>query len=252
MSPVDAAESDIQDWFERHRQWSDGTALAYWHALKAWFSWLQMQGHRSDHPMLLLLPPPRQPSVPRPLSDEDLRRLIGERMHDRTRLMILLAAFAGLRASEIARVRGEDVDLSARLLYVKGKGGARKTVPLHPVLVRAAARMPKNGWWFPGRRLDGYVDEGRPVLASSVSQTISNAMTRAGVRGTPHALRHWFGTSTLRKCGDLRTVQTLMRHDSSRSTEIYTEVADDRRGEVVDMLNPWGSSSFPGLPSQDL
>lgn len=50
---------------------------------------------------------------------------------------------------------------------------------------------------------------------------------RAGVTGTPHALRHHYGTQVLRTSGDLRTAQRALRHASPASTAIYTQVADD-------------------------
>lgn len=241
VDPVLACPNDIISWFESHPDWAIATARSYWSTLSTWFSWLQRMGHREDNPMLLLDAPPKAVHHPRPVSTEDLVRLLGWKMHKKTRVMILLAAMAGLRAGEVARVRGEDVDLPGRLLYVKGKGGEVKTVPMHPLLIEAAAGMPAKGWWFPTRpsgrhALDKSVG---PISAHSSSLTLARVMRRAGVRGTPHALRHWFGTNALRASKDLRTVQTLMRHKSVTSTQIYTEIADDRRSEVVAMLDPF-------------
>lgn len=236
VDPVSACQEHIIEWFESHPEWAPATAKSYWSALSSWFKWLNLQGHRVDNPMLKLESPKVPENTPRPVSDADLRRMLGVRMHHSTRVKILLAALAGLRCSEIARVRGEDVDLSAGLLYVRGKGGAVKTVPLHPMLVTESSRMPRSGFWFPGR-LDGGGVSKAPVTGNAVSRSISEVMMRAGVRGTPHALRHWFGTNALRMSGDLRLVQLLMRHASVRSTQIYTEVADDRRAGVVEMLD---------------
>lgn len=237
VNPVSATSHDIIEWFERNPQWSAATARVYWSALAAWFKWLNRQQHRVDNPMLLLDAPARPEHEPRPVSDADMRRLLVTPMHNRTRTMILLAALAGLRVSEVSRVRGEDVDLAGRLLYVRGKGGMVKTVPMHPMLVTEAAKMPAKGWWFPSREKPG-----APVQGRTVSFTISQVMKRAGVRATPHALRHWFGTNALRVSGDLRAVQMLMRHQSVRSTQIYTEVADDTRAGVVDKLDPFGDA----------
>lgn len=238
--PVSACPDDIIEWFERHPEWSIATAAAYWSALKAWFKWLEKAGHRKGNPMTTLESPRRPTNTPRPISDEDLRRLLSIPHQTRTRTMILLAALAGLRVSEIARIKGEDVDLSGQLIYVRGKGGAIKTVPLHPMLVTTAAQMPTTGYWFPGREsFGGAQDKTRSVTSATVTQTITRAMRRAGVRGTPHALRHWFATASLRASGDLRAVQLLMRHASVTSTQIYTEIADDRRAEVVNMLDPF-------------
>ena len=63
--------------------------------------------------------------------------------------MLLLAALAGLRAHEIAKVRGHDVDSDARTLYVIGKGGHAATIPTAPATGRDRRTMPARGLWFP-------------------------------------------------------------------------------------------------------
>jgi site-specific recombinase XerD len=61
-------------------------------------------------------------------------------------------------------------------------------------------------------------------------------MTRAGVKASPHQLRHYFGSTLLAKGADLREVQELMRHSSIASTQIYTEVPDARRAAAIARL----------------
>ncbi len=153
-------------------------------------------------------------------------------MHHRTRVKILLAALAGLRVHEIAKVRGEDVDIDGRVLRVTGKGGRTDNIPLHNLLVAAAMTMPKRGWWFPanGRR------PGEHLRDKSVSDIIGDAMRRADVPGTPHSLRHWYGTNLVAAGADLRTAQTLLRHAHLQTTAIYVQVADGKRTEAIDRL----------------
>ena len=154
-------------------------------------------------------------------------------MNRRTRAMILLAAFAGLRVHEIAKVRGEHLDLVDRRLTVHGKGDITATLPLHHRIVEHAyaAGMPRTGWWFPGS------DRGHQ-RRESVGQTIKEVMVRAGVLGSAHQLRHWYGSELLANGVDLRTVQELMRHRSVSSTQIYTQVTDQRRVAGIDSLDP--------------
>jgi integrase/recombinase XerD len=157
-------------------------------------------------------------------------------MHRRTLIMVLLAALAGLRVHEIAKVRGEDVDIDDRTLRVTGKGGRSDTLPLHPLLVAAALTMPTRGWWFPANARR----PGDHVHAKSVSDIIGQAMLRAEIPGTPHGLRHWYGTNLVATGADLRTAQTLLRHANLQTTAIYIAVADQKRSEAVDKLNPYG------------
>jgi hypothetical protein len=141
------------------------------------------------------------------------------------RAYVTLAAFAGLRVHEIAKVRGEDVRDE---LHVVGKGGVTATVPLHGLVVDLRDRMPSRDWWFPAPSGHGHVHR------CSVSTAISAAMRRAEVDAVPHALRHFFCSEVLRSSGgDLRTAQRAARHASPATTAIYTQVADETLTKAV-------------------
>ena len=150
--------------------------------------------------------------------------------------MVLLAAYAGLRVSEIAGIRGEDVDTIINSISILGKGGKRRHLPLHPLLQSAARTMPPRTWWFPSWTGNYRYRAGGPMLANSVSACISRAMDRAGVPGTPHALRHWFG-SALRESGvDSLVIKELMGHESLATTAIYVKVPVRQCIEAVESL----------------
>jgi integrase len=90
--------------------------------LRGFFRWCADNGAADQ---MATLPRPRMPrSVPRPITTEQLRDVLALPLRGKTRLMVLLAAFAGLRVHEIAKIKGQDVDLGARTLHVIGKGGA--------------------------------------------------------------------------------------------------------------------------------
>lgn len=147
-------------------------------------------------------------------------------------MMILLAAYQGLRVHEIAKLRGEDVDLESMALYVVGKGNKPAVLPLHPEVAGFAAegRFPAVGWWFPAYGRPG------PIQSAAVSKAIHDTMRRAGFEAKPHQLRHWYGTTLVRNGADLRTVQELMRHASLATTQIYTESSDQQKRRAIDSL----------------
>lgn len=207
---------------------------SYFGAIRRFYKWW---GTNGGVDITARLPSPKLPKgTPRPISDQQLRDLLSTRMRHRTRVMILLAALAGLRAHEIAKVRGEDVDPVARTLRVIGKGNVTVDLPLHPLLADEAARMPRKGWWFPQR--------GRPgehILTKSISDIVGRTMDRAGIpAGTTHRLRHWYGTTLVGDGADLRTAQTLLRHANLNTTAIYVAVRDEKRAEAIDRLDPFG------------
>ncbi|CAN5148604.1 hypothetical protein BH11ACT6_BH11ACT6_35100 [soil metagenome] len=235
LQPIGIDAAGIVRWIAGHNDdWEDSTACTYTSYLSAWFKWLQLTDRRLDNPMVKVGTPRSPDREPRPLSDIDVAKLLQARMWTSTRRMILLALLAGLRVHEIAKIRGEDFDLGSRLLWVKGKGRRLKSVPLHPLLVEMAAEMPTAGWWFPMR---GY--EGEHVLSKSVSDILGRTMRRAGVRGTPHAMRHWYASTMLANGVDIRVVQELLRHKSLATTQIYTKVPDGHRHDAIATLDPW-------------
>lgn len=208
---------------------------SYFSAIACFYTWWADNGGVN---ITARLPRPKAAKgTPRPVTDQQLRAVLATRMHHRTRVMILLAALAGLRVHEIAKLRGEDVDPLARTLRVTGKGNVTATLPLHPMLVEAAAAMPRRGWWFPGNARR----PGEQITWRAVSQIISQAMERAGIPGgTAHRLRHWYGSKLVADGADLRTAQTLLRHSNLNTTAVYVQVSDPRRVEAIDRLDPFG------------
>ncbi|WP_066586351.1 tyrosine-type recombinase/integrase [Cellulomonas timonensis] len=198
---------------------SPGTRQTYFAAMRAWVGYLQLVGVRTDDPMRTLRPPRAPAWEPRPIETEHLAALLAQPLRRRTRMMVLLAAYQGMRVSEVARVRGQDVDRLAGFITVVGKGRRVRRPPLHDVVLEAAATWPREGPWFPGR------GTGEHVRAGSVSDTISDLMTRAQVPGTPHALRHWYATTLVEQGTDLRTVQVLMGHSSLATTQVYVRAS---------------------------
>jgi integrase/recombinase XerD len=228
MTPIDVsrflARPNLKAW----------SRAAYFSSIAAFYRWYADNGGIE---VTARLPRPKMPkSTPRPISDEQLQALLAVRMHKRTRVMILLAALAGLRVHEIAKARGEDVDPQARTMRVTGKGNRTETLPLHPMLVEAAKTMPARGWWFPANARR----PGEHVHGKAVTDIIKDAMDRAGIPGgTAHRLRHWYGSKLVADGTDLRTAQTLLRHANLNTTAIYVQVSDPKRVEAIDRLDPF-------------
>lgn len=247
IQPAHAQSIDIVRWIAGHDEWSQSTTATYHSYLAAWFKWLHAQELRADNPMVKVGTPRYPDRVPRPVTDVDLVKLLSSSMRHRTRAMIMLAALQGLRVHEIAKVDGEDFDLGAvPSMRVTGKGGTVAVIPLHPLIAELAETMPKRGLWFPA---NSRLPAGTPVRSKSVSDVIGKAMRRAGIRGTAHSLRHWFGTTLLDDGADLRTVQELLRHKTVATTQIYTRVSDERRTASVTRLDPWRGTTTPRDPS---
>ncbi len=235
--PNAAALTPVEvDRFLANPAWAKSTRATYHGAIRAWSLWLVRTGRRPDDPTLIATTPKVPKGRPRPVADEHLVVLLNSRMYRRTRAMILLGAYAGLRVSEIASIRGEHVDLITHTIAITGKGDKTRYIPLHPILQSLAEDMPVRSWWFPSWVGNHRFTAGGPVLGNSVSDSISKTMDRAGVPGKPHSLRHWFG-STLKEAGvDSLVIKELMGHESLATTAIYVQVPLRMQSTAVNLL----------------
>jgi site-specific recombinase XerD len=219
VDPVTADWHDIARFLD-NPSFADGTVLTYFSGLEAWFSWLVRQGVRSDNPMDRLEKPRTPRRYPRPITTEQLGQVLATVNRRRTRAMVLLGAYEGMRVHEIAKLRGQD--FRSGLLEIIGKGRHRAAIPVHPVVTALRSAFPQIGWWFPS-----YLDPAVPVTSKNVSAVISAVMHRAGVDGSAHQLRHWYGTNVLTLAGgNIRVAQDALRHGSIASTAIYTLVTE--------------------------
>lgn len=231
VDPLALTSEDLLDVFDG-LDVSAATVQTYLCHLRAWFRWCERAGLREGDPTLRLGSPRVATREPRPISDAHAAVLSrDESMREATRAKVILAMYAGLRVSEVAKVKGQDVDLIAGTLTVHGKGGKRAVLPLHPLVVEVSGTMPRRGWWFPSP-----ADPARPITRTSCSDGIRRAMQRAGVPGSGHQLRHWHASALLAAGVDVRVVQTLMRHASLATTAIYARVDPAMQREAVGRL----------------
>jgi len=209
---------------------SKWTRATYRSNIGSFCEYLVAAGHLAASPMKEVRAAKRPRSQPRPLSETELA-LVLHTATGRNRDWIVLALNEGLRAHEIAKLRGEDVD--AEGVFVCGKGGVEATLPTHPEVLAMAQRYPSTGWWFPS-------PYGGHIKAETVSATISVMFTALGIKGSIHRVRHNYGTRLLRNGENIRRVQKLMRHASLGSTEGYTAVDEDELRQAINRL-PWSA-----------
>lgn len=244
LPPIELRARDVRT-FLAGQSFGNSSRRTYWNSLRSWFKWLLESGRIVDDPMGTVAKPNVGRRSIRVVTTEHVRALLNSGIHARTRTMVLLAAYQGLRASEIARVRGSDVDVASGTLHVVGKGDVHADVPLHPLVAAEAAKYGR-GWWFPQYVGNASGAGGGPILGESVTGVVAAAMRRAGIPGTCHSLRHWYATELLRAGVDIRTLQQLTRHATLSSVELYLHVDDSQRRAGV-LLLP-GVSPIQNVP----
>lgn len=237
---VDCDVFTLRRYIGRDEAISAGTRRTERGALLAFFTFLHDEGLRDDNPAKKL-PIVRVPmGKPRPFTPEQIDAMLSSGAYTKTRAMILLGYYQGFRVSSIARVHGQDIDLTSKTIATTVKGGEDHRLPLHDVIAALATKMPVDGYWFPAR--DG---AGGHIRPSSVTDLITKAKIRAGIldpKLTPHSLRHAFGTDLVESGVDIRVVQELLVHAHLSTTRIYTGVSDRIKQEGITSLT---SRSIP-------
>lgn len=162
-------------------------------------------------------------------------------LRDRALMEVLYAS--GLRASELAGLKLDDVDAARGLMRVLGKRRKERLAPLGSYAVRAlddylAVRgslgAPRHGIVFVNAR-------GGPLTTRSVQRIVERYVRQvlpSRHEVSPHTLRHTFATHLLNAGADLRVVQELLGHESLSSTQIYTHVSIDRLKQVYQESHP--------------
>lgn len=211
-TPWELTLPELADWLGGHN-WRPETMRSYRSALATFYGWAVLAGYVDKSPAALLpaIRPPRR--LPRPAPEAALRAALAAG-RERERLMVMLAAYVGLRRGEVARVHTRDVeqDLDGWSLRVTGKGGHVRRVPLTPAVALALRSLP-DGWVFPGQ-IQGHLS------AEYVGKLISRLLPPGW---TAHTLRHRFATRAYAYDRDLVTVQELLGHARIETTRIYTE-----------------------------
>ena len=165
--------------------------------------------------------------LPNVLSKEEVKRVLAAPMNEKHRAILSLIYGCGLRRSEVLMLELQDIDRDRMLLIVRqSKGFKDRIVPISPKLVDMIdsylRRYRPVVYLFEGQR------QGDRYSAASIEKIFRMACTKAGIRKkiTLHGLRHSYATHLLDAGTDLRYIQELLGHKSSKTTEIYTHVTE--------------------------
>jgi integrase/recombinase XerC len=223
MPLLGATPEILETWRASLHRLTPTTISLYVGNVRQFYAWAASAGLITTSPARRIPAPRRPRRLPRPIGEEMLLEVL-DAAPQRIRLWLVLAAWCGLRAQEIAYLRCEDIALGAHppALTVSSeaaKGDRERIIPLCSFAVAeiAAAGLPLHGWAF--TRRDGQPGPNRPW---QVSHLANKHLHDCGSTATLHTLRHRFGTQAYRGRRDLRAVQELMGHASPVTTAIYT------------------------------
>ncbi len=169
--------------------------------------------------------PFKEHTLPQVLSKQEVKDIIEATSTIKHKCILSLMYSSGLRIGELLALKPEDIDSKRMLVRVNQGKGKRDRLTLLSEKVLVDLRVyfkqhkPKN-WLFESPKGDNY-------STTSVRKILYKASKTAGIKKhiNPHMLRHSFATHLLEAGTDLRYIQTLLGHKSSKTTEIYTHVA---------------------------
>jgi site-specific recombinase XerD len=152
------------------------------------------------------------------------------------RILILLLYGGGLRVSEACNLRWSEVDFSARVLRIKGKGGKERLVALPEMAVASLKSHSRTG---------DFVFGAQALSTRTAYERVKIQGARAGLLKPlhPHALRHSFATHLLSSGANLRTLQELLGHRTLQATQRYTHIGVDQLARTMEKFHPFGDQS---------
>ena len=236
------------------------TQASYLSAMKHWVEWLhQQQLIEADYGKCIPLPKEeyRLPAsylnlseIDDVLNSVDVETVLG--LRDRSMLETLYST--GMRRSELAKLRLDDVDRERRLIVLRQTKNRKDRVV--PIGVRAMQWLEKYIQevrpTFPERNNDQLylTATGRPFHVNHLSKLVREYLDAAGVkkRGSCHMVRHTTATLMMEGGADLRTLQTLLGHANLNTTQIYTHVTIMRLREVHEKTHPAKPDELPKAP----
>jgi integrase/recombinase XerC len=246
---------------DQHRRGqSRATAARRLAAVRTLLRYLRREGLIADDPGALVTTPKQHVRMPAHLSEVEVTALIAATSNEtplgrRDRAILELFYAAGLRLSELAGLDLEDVNLSARMARVLGKGGKERIIPFnqsaaHAIRAYLADREqlihasvgagPSEG----GRRARAqslFVNyRGGRLTVRSIDRLVRRYVAASSARMgiSPHALRHSFATHLLQRGADLRAIQELLGHARLSTTQRYTHVNAAQLFEVYRKAHP--------------
>ena len=211
--------------------------------LKSYFKYLESEGIIKDNFMRLISNPKIEKTLPNYLNYEDLEKLLAfpDRSNKyglRDALILEMLYSSGVRVSELANMKLNDIDFKERKILILGKGNKERYVYYGSKCAELLDKYLKldhrdSPYLLIGKRSDRLNER---EIRSIVTDTAKKAGIEVHV--SPHTLRHTYATHMLNDGADLKSVGDLLGHESLSTTQIYTHVSNERLRQVYLSAHP--------------
>ncbi|GAB6098958.1 site-specific integrase [Halanaerocella petrolearia] len=182
--------------------------------------------------------PKKEKKLPTVLSESEVTNILEVLDNEKHKTILYLIYSGGLRVGEVVRLKVKDIDSDRMIVRIRqGKGKKDRDTILSKAGLKQLKKYYRlyqpNEWLFPGGKPDSHLTE------RSVQRFFKKACSKAKIKKdvTVHNLRHSFATHLLERGTDLRYIQELLGHKSSKTTEVYTHVSKNSMNKIESPLD---------------
>ena len=177
-------------------------------------------------------------SLPIVLNKNEIARVINSIRNIKHKVILMLIYSSGLRVSEAAKMKLSDIDYERKMIHVTNSKGKkdRYTIlseKIISLLYKYKLQYKPQIWAFEGQ------NKNRHISVRTIQKIFSDACKKVNItkKATVHTLRHSFATHLLDKGIDIKHIQELLGHKSTKTTEIYTHVSLNKLSNIKSPLD---------------
>ena len=211
-------------------------------SIRGFFKWLCANEICKIDPTLTIERPKLPQKLPKIMTIAEIEEILNENLTKLQRVIVELLYGCGLRVSELANLKLNNFDMSAKYLKTLGKGSKERIVPLGSKAINAInLYLPERDFLIKKFRLDTkqllVSENGKFLTRQDIYNFIHEQGKKIHKNISPHTLRHSYATHLLENGADLRVVQELLGHSDVATTQLYTHISKKRLKDVYFAIN---------------
>lgn len=215
-------------------------------AVRGFYKFLMFDGHVAANPAEDLVAPQKGFYLPRFLNQTEIETLlstpdVSTETGLRDRAILELMYSSGLRVSEAASLKINDIDLDAGIVTTTGKGSKTRRIPVGSSAIEWLKSYLSLRRKHENIEIDNLfvTPAGKPVTRQVIHSSITIYAEKCGFEGvSPHTLRHSFATHLVQNNADIRSVQQMLGHADISTTQIYTHITSQQLKKNYQRFHP--------------
>jgi integrase/recombinase XerD len=241
---TDITRSNINSYILQLRQekYSPSSVMRKVASLRGFFKWFCANEYGQKNPAQTLEQPKLPKKLPKVMTIEELNTILNSDLTKTEAVIVELLYGCGLRVSELANLKINDIDLKSKYIKCYGKGSKERIIPFGEKAKNALKKYSKYREMILLKNNSNnknllLKDDGKKISRQDIYNFIKKQGEKIHKHISPHTLRHSFATHLLENGADLRVVQELLGHSDVSTTQLYTHITKKRLKEVYFAIN---------------